>query len=174
MANNLTVAWARPVDTVKLGARLEAYVDARAVITTLRMCAKYAPLDFFLAKLPPELISIIGALAQDAVYEDHRQSWELAWKCCQGTCCSKHHRSKQEQIALARQHSSRSWNPWDNIDDPRNVGGIYFEAGQHRSGQDKITHHHRVKALLDKLNQKFETSRSNPRFARCREVWALG
>ena len=174
MVNNLTMAWATPVDTVKLGARLEAYVDTKSAVLTLRLCIPYAPSGCYLAKLSPEVIGIIGTQVQDAVFETLRPSWELAWECCQDTCSSHDHQREGWYNEPVIEEPTICMTPWDNKNYPEYARRIVFKTSSRGSDQERATHHHRVSILLEGLGQQTGNTKDDQRFVLCREVRTSG
>lgn len=87
MSSTSTVTWAIPVEACLLGARLEAYVESKATISTLRLCAKKGnPSEAPLAKLPQELTEEIVKHVQHPLIEKKLQEWKDMTYCLEGKC----------------------------------------------------------------------------------------
>lgn len=79
--DRIMIAWAMPVSLPQLGARLEAYVETKAAITTLRSAARYKSYH-----LPEEIIQMIASNLQDIVFRHKMKSWIKIYKCATNTC----------------------------------------------------------------------------------------
>ena len=91
MDNVLTVTWATPVDTATFGARLEAYVDSKSVITTFRACLRCSCLP----QLPEEVILKITSHVQQVTFLEHLEDWEQGIRCCTRKCDMYDHLSSE-------------------------------------------------------------------------------
>lgn len=58
MDGKISLAWAVEVDYCQLGARLEAYVETKAQITTFRACVLRSVFKAVSA-MPPELVEMV-------------------------------------------------------------------------------------------------------------------
>ena len=97
MVNNITVAWAIPVNITILGARLEAYVKSKSTVTAFRACIQHGQIEgTALGRLPPELIEIVAANIQQPIFEEHLMQWEKATECCLSECCASSHYTREE------------------------------------------------------------------------------
>lgn len=85
MANSITVAWAIPVDPFILGARIEAYGQCKAAISTLKLCIKYAG-SGALAQLPVELQEEIASHVRQPIFEERPNYWQIDKNCCNASC----------------------------------------------------------------------------------------
>lgn len=88
MENTVRLTWAVPVSAVLLGARVEAYVESKATVSTFRLCAKYGnPIIAPVARLPTELINeILGYIGQ-SFFEGRLSDWENHIGCLKGYHC---------------------------------------------------------------------------------------
>lgn len=85
MSNTVRLAWAVPVSAHILGARMEAYVESKATISTVRLCAQYAnPSLTPLARLPAELLNQIVRHVSDSIFEERLSDWVDMCKCHDG------------------------------------------------------------------------------------------
>ena len=96
MVHNITVAWAMPVRSVDLGARLETYAETRATITTFRLCVKYAARESSLSRLPPEMVEIVTSHINEPIFQQRRQEWAKAESCCANDCSALDHFTEEE------------------------------------------------------------------------------
>ena len=89
--NLSTLAWGVPVDPKHLGAKVQAYVECSAAITTFNLCAKNS--DGKLGCLPPEALTIIV----DFVLADRLvpiwNDWDDKLPCCKGNCSIASHQT---------------------------------------------------------------------------------
>lgn len=82
MANTVRLTWAIPVTAHLLGARLEAYVESKATISTFRLCARHGnPAVAPVAKLPAELINEILGHVGHSYFEEKLPRWADTTRC---------------------------------------------------------------------------------------------
>lgn len=85
MEGKISLAWAIEVDHAQLGARLEAYIETKAAVTTLGAClSRYRlPQNGQVPErnLPQEVVDLIVHAVQDAVYKPRVQAWTKARNC---------------------------------------------------------------------------------------------
>ncbi|KAI4219031.1 MAG: hypothetical protein L6R36_008604, partial [Xanthoria steineri] len=89
-ADNITIAWAARVSFAQLGARLTAYIETRASITTFRLAARYTSSTAF-RNLPEELISMIANQTYDHSFYDNVHEWLCIEDCFAGECTTLSH-----------------------------------------------------------------------------------
>ena len=65
---DIIMAWATPVSVAQLGARLFAYVETKAAITTFRLVLRHISLTAC-RKLPEEVVSLITSKVRDIAFE---------------------------------------------------------------------------------------------------------
>ena len=76
MANTVRLTWAVPVSAHLIGARLEAYVESKAIITTFRLCAQYgSTFSAPVARIPAELINKIAKYIDQSFFEKRLPQW---------------------------------------------------------------------------------------------------
>lgn len=85
MAKTINLTWALPVDTATLAAGLEAFLETRAVPSTLRICAKKKGSPFP-AHPPLKIINKIANIVTDSCYESKIRGWLTAVDCITGNC----------------------------------------------------------------------------------------
>lgn len=78
------MTWAVPVDTVTLGARLEAYVESKASLHTFKLCIQHSQAGRALGKLPVEMIENVASIFQQSHFEDRIEEWTEARECEDG------------------------------------------------------------------------------------------
>lgn len=88
MAKTINLLWALPVDTATLSARLEAFLERRAICSTLSICAK-KPVSPIPAHLPPTVIEKITSAVTEAAYQSKIRGWMTAVDCIRGDCWHK-------------------------------------------------------------------------------------
>ncbi len=99
MINSLTVAWAIPVDTAFVGARIEAYVEAKATISMLRLCIKYAQTGISLGNIPTEMVENVATHVRQSIFESRLEGWQNAMTCCMGECSPRDHINPAEYLS---------------------------------------------------------------------------
>ena len=93
MANNLTTAWAMPVDAVTLGVSIEAYASAKETESAFLDFIDDTSDDSAAQLLPREIIEKIITYAQQLHFTEHQSEWMEAWYCFCGTCSLSEHLS---------------------------------------------------------------------------------
>ena len=94
MKDGICLAWAvRVEDYSQLGARLEAYVEAKATITTFEACKLHASSSSLLKQLPKEIMREIAEALTDMIYIPKIKYWQRVQKCLNGRCRTKDHQS---------------------------------------------------------------------------------
>ena len=80
MPSDIIVAWAIPVSLAQLGARLFAYVETKAAITTFRLVARDTTVTAC-HSLPEEIKSLIASKLRDIVFKHRMKEWVKIRKC---------------------------------------------------------------------------------------------
>lgn len=105
MVNNVTVAWATPVDPFILGAQVEAYTESKAPISTFQLCVKYAGAHGkALGRLPPELVENVVGHIRRAIVEQRLRHWQKMELCCKDECSAFDHYSEEELLNLREEY----------------------------------------------------------------------
>ena len=85
MTNTLRLTWAIPVNAYLLGARLEAYVESKATISTFKLCALHGDTSVIpLARLPAEILEIVIGYLELPFFEERAQKSLDITDCFQG------------------------------------------------------------------------------------------
>ncbi len=85
--DGITLTWGILVEAHLLGASVETYVESKATISTLRLCAQNGnPSEAPIARLPPEMVEEIVGHAQLPFYEKQIQEWVDFSNCLEGLC----------------------------------------------------------------------------------------
>ena len=153
MSNQVSLAWAVPVDYTQLGARLEAYVETRAAVTTFKACILHTTIRS-MSNLPPELVgSVIDAL-KDIIYLQKIDMWNIERRCMEQECNTRSHLAMGNHISP---HLLGLFNPdvSDDEDDDFSLNEMHYVAVEEHPA--KIT-----RAIGDKPVKNF---------ARCKEVY---
>ena len=95
MREDISLAWAVGVDFPRLGARLEAYVETKAAITTFAACKSVSNIPSMTA-LPVEVLTMIHDALTDMVYLEKLHEWHRAQRCLQGECHARDHSTSKE------------------------------------------------------------------------------
>lgn len=88
--NAILLAWATPVNLVQLGARLEAYAETKAGITTFRIAARHSTLAPF-HKLPEEILSMIASEVREIAFNGNLKFWTRVRECLSNDCSKLDH-----------------------------------------------------------------------------------
>lgn len=103
MFGPVTLTWVIPAEPHLLGAGLEAYLESKATVSTLRLCAQSADVSKApLAKIPPEVIQKIVTEIQLLFFEKRLQEWVEGNYCKDGGCRHEEGHYKDHQINLER------------------------------------------------------------------------
>lgn len=95
MQDAITLAWAVRVDHAQLGARLEAYIETKAAISTLRACVAHSDIHS-MSSSPLELVAMIAGALTDLVYNQKIQGWNESRECLQNECKTTDHFTEAE------------------------------------------------------------------------------
>ncbi|KAK5007126.1 hypothetical protein LTR16_005966, partial [Cryomyces antarcticus] len=91
------IAWGIPVDIVRLGAHLEAYLQMNPTIAALRLSHRFGKgSEVHVTTLPTE---IIGMIEEELIMQPRRlahSSWSEAIRCFQETCRPRDHFTKEQ------------------------------------------------------------------------------
>ena len=172
LIEDITIAWATPVDPVALGARLEAFAETKAATSTFRLCAKYAS-DSSIERLPPEIIENISSAALDLAFSERIHGWIKAHACLVNTCNDDHDFSNDEIDWLKEQfeeegpfqYSLREWIAESGVDAKKHEEIVSDQINklqlvQSAVGRDTLFgqglhvwlfHHHSMEVLLTAL-----------------------
>ncbi|KAL9632203.1 MAG: hypothetical protein Q9204_003891 [Flavoplaca sp. TL-2023a] len=113
-SEELTVGWAARVSLPQLGARLMAYVETKASITTFRLAARYTSSPA-LGKLAEEILTIIATCVRDASYQSKIEEWIKLDRCLATACNPLSHFSQEEMTE--RYRYCTNWMTCDEISD---------------------------------------------------------
>ncbi|KAL8766690.1 MAG: hypothetical protein Q9209_006620 [Squamulea sp. 1 TL-2023] len=84
-SKNVLLAWATQVSLPQLGARLVAYTETRASITTFRLMARKAQFTS-LCNLPEELLAQITSEVRETAFQHEEKMWIQIHACLTNTC----------------------------------------------------------------------------------------
>ena len=96
MDQEITIAWALPVNPAHLAPRLLAYAATKAAITTLRLGVQKTDDSRSIGRLPPELVEMIAISIRDNEFRRKSRRWINAQKCIANTCSPSHHYTERE------------------------------------------------------------------------------
>lgn len=88
--NDISLTWATPVNLAQLGARLTAYAETKAAITTFRLAIRDTTLSAF-HSLPEEIIGMIASEVRDITFRQEMKQWVKIGKCLTNTCTTLSH-----------------------------------------------------------------------------------
>lgn len=158
MVNDVTVAWATPVNAFALGAQIEAHAESKASIHTFRLCVKYAQASGeLLGRLPPEIVEIVVAHLRQPFLDRYLAEWESAERCCSAQCTASDHFDSEEVAEM------RSFVFFDADSESEDEAAFEQYADGH------MEHCENVENFLSMI--EVETgSKRDKRFAKCAEV----
>ena len=82
MERTTRLTWATPVEARILGASLEAYVESKASITTIKLCAQYGKSSLApVSTLPAELLNMVAGYIEQSVFDERIPVWEESLNC---------------------------------------------------------------------------------------------
>ena len=91
------VVWGVPVNIMELGPHLEAYVETKPVIDTLRLCNRFGQgPNVHINKLPHELILMIEEELQEKPRRNAFWDWDVDFACFEGRCDIHDHFDPEE------------------------------------------------------------------------------
>ena len=163
MVNNLTVAWATPVNVYDLGARLEAYVEGKATISTFRSCIGNAHTDAPLTKLPPELVEIVADYVRRPILERRQKTWEASRCCCQRMCFPTDHLTDAQ---ISNYKVDLFGEDCELFDDRI----LDFEDELRANGIGEAEHDLKIDDFLEKIDECLPYTKSTSPFQRCKHV----
>ena len=112
-SEELTIGWAARVSLPQLGARLMAYVETKASITTFRLAARYTSSPA-LRKLAEEILTNIATCVRDVSYRSKIEEWIKVDRCLANVCDPLSHFSHEEMTM--RHRCCTNWMTGDEID----------------------------------------------------------
>lgn len=148
MTHHINIAWALKVNHDQLGARLEAYVETKSVVNTLRACLLRLSLPSK-STIPPEISQMIVDKLRDASYLPKILKWHRRRRCVQDECETLDH----VDMDVLADHK---------IDDPDDVDELFWE-------ERMLKHDSRVEKYLHKVNPP-KSQNSMRGFALCKAV----
>ena len=171
MAGNIALAWALPVKTELLGARLEAYVKSKPIINMFKLCVKYGQLTGApIGKLPQELVEMVAKKIHEPLLYDSTRRWANYQKCLDHVCMPSDHFDEPHLMEHLREaeysiHESFSETDGYDSDVEDHLDEMSYELG--------CTHHEKLGAHLEKFNSSSSTLNSTNNFRRCKKVGDL-
>ncbi|KAL9595980.1 MAG: hypothetical protein Q9219_006103 [cf. Caloplaca sp. 3 TL-2023] len=152
----VNLAWAVEANYIQLAARLQAYAETKAAITTFQACVR-ASTGSCMSSLPYELIRMVSDELKDTIYRKKIKKWLRAQKCIENSCKTQDHFSNAE---------------WCSI----KYGCREFHENYHYEVLDEIAtekaeeiHWVRSRKYLKMLEQP-PTGASSKGFGRCKEI----
>ncbi|KAL8737242.1 MAG: hypothetical protein Q9181_001861 [Wetmoreana brouardii] len=161
MRSNISLAWAINVGHAQLGARLEAYVETKAAITTFKACVRHTTI-YSMSQLAPELVEMIADALKDTAYLQRAHQWLSERKCLLHECRPRDHFTKAERYdILAGVFLGVEYELEDLASDEED--DYLWDTGME-------THDDIVFSHLDKITLPASGKGFIPRFARCKEI----
>ena len=169
MVNNVTVAWATPVDAFTLGAQIEAHVESKAPVHTFRLCVKYAQASGkLLGRLPPELVENVVAYIRQPCLDNYLAEWQSAERCCLAECRASDHfdpvlLADMKCVFFSEAIVDLQMDSEDEDED------TLFEELMDENGEGHEEHCDAVESFLSMIEDK-PGPKKNERFAECAKV----
>ena len=128
---NKFISTALQVDVETLGANLEAYVKLLPTLAALRLSNRYGQGPHAtVAKLPPEIISIIEDFLMSAERDQISQKWRKDFRCYRLLCDPSDHYTAEEYqdyLKAAREDKSMGANAYTDDHSPETRVEIYLD-----------------------------------------------
>ncbi len=99
--DNIIIAWAIPVRLEPLAARLQAYAETKAAITTFRLAVRNSAIPACQIT-PEEIISLIASFIRDEASTRRRNNWTAVTRCLSNTCDKLSHLSRNSTDQIVR------------------------------------------------------------------------
>ena len=91
MANNVTVAWAIPVEPATLGASIEAYATAQQTMFAFEEYTNSTSKQCAVRGLARELLDTISTYVRQLAFVEQSAEWTQALACFRGRCSTANH-----------------------------------------------------------------------------------
>ena len=173
MADSITVAWAVPVQTDLLGARLEAHIMSKSSIHVFKLCVKYGQTSgAAVGKLPPELVNTVVGHIYHPIFNEIRAQWSKKQLCVNNSCSPSDHFSRDEIEELHQGchcGSTQYDTHHDHNCDHGSCNGCYeLSEHLHEVMWDEDRHEKSLEFHLDMFDGP---AARNDKFNRYRQVW---
>ena len=167
MTGSINLAWAIPVNTQKLGAQLEAYVESKPFVDAFNLAIRYGLVSRApIGRLPPELVTMIIGLIREPMLARCEVRWAKYQRCCDNDCTTLDHFTEDE---IRDNPFDPDYEPLDK-DDLEIGTAIHFQTLQQNWDYG---HETKVKEFIERFNTgKAAMSKSDAMFANCRNVSA--
>lgn len=152
MQDAITLAWAVNVEHAQLGARLEAYVETKAAISTLRACVAHSDIPS-MSSSPPELMAMIAGALTDLIYKRKIHGWNIARECVENICKTPDHFTEAEL-------EDKEY-PWDS------------DSEDYLWPESMEIHRNTIEDHVQKITLPMSSNAAR-KFARCKEVSIAG
>lgn len=127
--SDIIVAWATPVSLAQLGARLFAYVETKAAITTFRLVARDTTVTACHC-LPEEIKALIASKLRDIVFRHRMKEWVKISKCLADSCTTMSHVPEEDIQEMAWMGFSKE------LEDDTWVSETFFERAAQEHQED--------------------------------------
>ena len=144
------VVWGLPVNPAQLGAHLEAYVEMKPAMDTLRLCNRFGRgQEAYITKLPQELISMIELELVRELRIHYHSHWGDELCCLEQDCELYDHFSLEEIEEIENQVASEVGEgvvDWDDEDEMDRYIDLQEERVQEiMTDDDKVEKKHFMK-----------------------------
>ena len=174
LLNGITLTWATPFDAAELGARMEAYVETKALVHVFKLCVQRAQSEAPLGRLSPELIEMIATEIHNAAFNKQLKMWRKDLFCCGNVCRPSEHLSEESCKSLRDDYRMELASEDEDDSECDNHCGCahHFDGYLAELGMGQDEHNDAVETFLAKVenNSYVESSDS---FANCRKVCFL-
>ena len=110
--DNIIIAWAIPVRLEPLAARLQAYVETKAAITTFRLAVRHSAIGVCQIT-PEEIISLIASFIRDEASTRKMRNWTAVTRCLNNTCDKLSHLSRHDTSRIIRNGGTKNQLRWE-------------------------------------------------------------
>lgn len=167
MVNDVTVAWATPVNAFALGAQIETHVESKASIHTFKLCVEYAQVSGeSLGRLPPEMVEIVVAHIRQPFLDRFSAEWKKAERCCLAECKVSDH-IDSEVLADMRAEYLSGYLSVDGCEDDSECEEAFEESVAESCVHDE-EHRDHLQRFLSTI--EVGTGKRYKRFAKCAKV----
>lgn len=174
MVNNLTVAWAIPVDPIALGASIETYASVKTTMLAFDKFKEKTPTGSAVKRLPGEMLDIIKEHVRQLAFEEHREVWSKGFACFEGSCGPDGHLSRKEYDSLHASFMSERNHTIAEGSEESDYSEESFEdwllKHQEKASLYSDKHRDNIDTLERKIRENSDATKDDTKFADARKV----
>ncbi|KAL6720374.1 hypothetical protein ACLMJK_002295 [Lecanora helva] len=168
MVNNITVAWATPVDAYDLRGQLESYVQSKGAISTFEFCIKHARSNTSIAKVPREVVEMVAQHLRQLHFVQLSKTWDDLRSCCALTCRPSLH-FDEDELAELKEDMIDHYDSCDNCD--HDSTPEEFEDYLEEVADSFQEHEYRIETYLRDIGEGEHLCKSVTPFGRLRKIF---